>query len=858
MHGILGKQFLPNVPKEEQNRPYAGRTLDLNRIERAIIGSNRGFMRSMTDLSLETLTLDGHASSVIQKRLNRLAALPWEVVPATGEGVNEQQAEDAAGLVRDNLEMIPRFRQKIIDTGWAAYHGRSAQELFWGFNGRKWWVGDLHWVHPRRLSFGPNRDIRVVDLTSDRGNFADVGFAIEDVPYKFLTYKPRLFGDYQEREGLARRFLYWSFFARFGTRERMALMEIFGKPWRIVMPKEGQTPTALNREALTQSFDAINSLGANSTARLPMAMDVQIPQPATNAGQIHEEAIDYANKIISKLALGQTGTTDAVSTGLGSSVGDVHASEEDLIIAADAWNVAEAIEDQLTDAIVIVNHGAHAVRYAPKFVIRTDPPQDRTVEAALIKSAQEVGLRVAEQEAMERLGFREVRDADTVLVPPPPPTAAGMFTMQGAPETPLSALPVAQPDTEPKQLDGDPVDPALQDDSRQVLADKMTEAGVKKCEHNRPNRCPMCGVERVRDFELGPDGEPVWSIKWRPIGGGSPLAVLAEDDAEQVVEELSAMAGAHANRQLAAGQKPTNTVFGSPETLVKRGVTAAAEVTGKLAAAIVGAIEGKKTARAIMAAARGAVRKFNTGSLEDVLEREIIQGSMLGALDADWEGRNERPVQVETFADLWPESILLASVEPPFAGHPRQEALEAFSSRNVVTRDVFDSMQRAAKARAFTVAGAATDTMLAAVQAELTAQIATGAALVDFGRNAAERLKSAGWTPQNSSHLETVFRTNVNTAYSDGRYKQITDPVVMAARPYTQILTVTDSRRRLTHGKAHLWVFKTEDLTRGQLTPFGYNCRCRFRSLSERQVKGLTIHDPSELAAIPLPDPGFN
>lgn len=809
-------------------------------------------MRGITDLSLETLSLDGHASSVVQKRLNRLAALPWEVVPATGEGIERDRAEDMAGLVRENLEMIPSFRQKIVDIGWGVFHGRSGQELDWGYSGRWWVVHNLHWIHPRRLSFGPNRDVRVVDLHSDRGNFADVGFPIEEVPYKFLVYKPRLFGEYAEREGLARRFLYWSFFARFGTRERMGLMEIYGKPWRIVMPKSDAPVTALNREALKESFEAINSLGANSTARLPVAMDVQIPQPATNAGQIHDEAIDYSNKIISKLALGQTGTTDAVSTGLGSNVGDVHASEEDLIIAADAWNVAEAIEDQLTDAIVIVNHGPQAVRYAPKFVIRTDPPMDRAAEVTLIKGAQEVGLRVAEQEAMERLGFREIREEDQVLVPPKIPPAPGMFAMPGAPETPLAALGIEQP----KQLEQDAPPPEVVDDSTQVLADKMTEAGVRKCEHGRPNRCPMCGVERVRDFEMGPDGEPVWGVKWRPIGGGSPTAVLADEDTDEQVEELSAMSRAR-SQQLAEAPKANNTVFGSPETLVKRGVTAAAEVTGKLAAAIVAALKGKRTEKAILAAARGAIRRFNTGELEDVLERELLQGAMLGALDADWEGQNERPVEVETFAELWPDTVLLAAVDPPFAGHSRQSALEAFSSREVVSRRVFDGMQRAAKARAFTVAGASTDTMLAAIQGELTAQVAKGASLVDFADKAAARLESAGWTPVNASHVETVFRTNVNTAYSDGRYSQITDPVVMELRPFTQILTVDDSRRRTTHGRAHLWVFRTEDISREQLTPFGFNCRCRFRSLSSKQAAGLTIHDPSELAAIPLPDPGF-
>lgn len=64
--------------------------------------------------------------------------------------------------------------------------------------------------------------------------------------------------------------------------------------------------------------------------------------------------------------------------------------------------------------------------------------------------------------------------------------------------------------------DGLPGEPAT-DESVAALADKMTAAGVSKCEHGSSNRCRLCGIERVRDFEPGPDGEPVWKVAWRPI-----------------------------------------------------------------------------------------------------------------------------------------------------------------------------------------------------------------------------------------------------------------------------------------------------------------------------------------------------
>lgn len=58
------------------------------------------------------------------------------------------------------------------------------------------------------------------------------------------------------------------------------------------------------------------------------------------------------------------------------------------------------------------------------------------------------------------------------------------------------------------------------------LAAQMTEHNVEKCEHDKPNRCHICGIERTRRLKFGPDGRPVtdpegrqqWVSTWRPIG----------------------------------------------------------------------------------------------------------------------------------------------------------------------------------------------------------------------------------------------------------------------------------------------------------------------------------------------------
>ncbi len=1130
--GALARTYFgDHLPENENYRPYWGRSLDLRAIEGAIIQANYGLMSRLTDLARETIMLDGHANALLQKRLNRVAALDWDVQPAAGPGIDEARAKDRAAEVRDNLEMIPNFRDRIMDIAWGNFDGRSAAELEWYRLGRSWRVRNLHWIHPRRLSFGPDRDLRVIDPQMQYSNFQDVGFALELVPYKFVVFKPRLFGDYQEREGLAPRTLYWSFFARLGKREQMELMEIFGKPWRIMIPKLGTpnvAPGGQNSDAYAAAMSALELLGGRSVARLPPGVELMVVQPQQGAGQVHDQVIQDCRNVLTKMYLGGVATTEAVSTGLGSTIGNVHLSEEDLIIASDARRIAECLEDQLTDAIIVANYGPGEALYAPRFRIRTDPPIDRKEEGERLSLALNVGLRIAEQEARERLGLREVRPDEAYLIrfqrpvepgqQPPPPAAETVWPPGEAPvageipDTPelvvnlpaegdpgsdtnpalpagSGAQPPLLPSGEPAAQPGAPTPPAApspgdgsaagvteassdapDDDEAALLAQRMTELGLERCAHQKVNRCRICGIERVRSgVELDANGEAVWPTVWRPIGGkaaaspapgadapslpapddaalpGASPRVVSDDDAiEDEIEgeidpaspmegddpnddedeetetdvivtrggrqraarllrllslappseggthwhelmpeqhatavdgahthwfqlpdgslvettvsgahqhrfpddecryvwggahvhelvlpggesvatqvdgthehELQATAttqgGAHGHclvltdgatieslrarelqeiledqreampisyrertdrKRLLGTPTPTfllaaqpESVNGSPDDLVSRGVRNFAPQSLAFGVEIAQRCDGKTTPKSIRRAIDAAAKAWDTARFSEPVEQELNHGQWLGALDADYEMRANEKVVPETFTALHAELVLLkkgdAGVEtdPAFSKRPQIDAGRAFIEKEVVTKDVFEQMTAAAQRRSFTVANAASKEIVRVVKRELVRQVASGAELRDFGRAALARLESAGWTPKNPSHVETVFRTNVMGAYNSGRHKQMTQPAVLAARPYWQVLGVGDGapRERKNHAAANNKVFAVTDPGwKRKYPPFGYNCRHRVRSLSKAQGEKIGISKWSDFDN--LPDPGF-
>jgi uncharacterized protein with gpF-like domain len=81
---------------------------------------------------------------------------------------------------------------------------------------------------------------------------------------------------------------------------------------------------------------------------------------------------------------------------------------------------------------------------------------------------------------------------------------------------------------------------------------------------------------------------------------------------------------------------------------------------------------------------------------------------------------------------------------------------------------------------------------------------------------------------------------------------------VLKARPYWQVMGVGDARQRDNHRAVMNWVIRADDaIWKTVHPPFGYQCRCRLRSLSEQLVQklGLQVRHGSEVRD--LPDKGF-
>lgn len=179
--------------------------------------------------------------------------------------------------------------------------------------------------------------------------------------------------------------------------------------------------------------------------------------------------------------------------------------------------------------------------------------------------------------------------------------------------------------------------------------------------------------------------------------------------------------------------------------------------------------------------------------------------------------------------------------DPELIAEPVQPdaAIKFWQERAKLTWDQAKGLADGAKARAFYVTGLYQQDLVQLVSDGIEAALTNGETLPQFKARILQAIESQGW---HGHRVENIFRTNMQSAYSAGRYKKM--QAVKKSRPYWQYLAVMDKRVRPSHAVLHGKVYPADhEFWGSNYPPNGFRCRCSVVTLSERQVKaqGLTV-----------------
>lgn len=218
---------------------------------------------------------------------------------------------------------------------------------------------------------------------------------------------------------------------------------------------------------------------------------------------------------------------------------------------------------------------------------------------------------------------------------------------------------------------------------------------------------------------------------------------------------------------------------------------------------------------------------------------------------------------------------VLEFVDVPTGGSwalPPEQAIQYFRNRGLQPTFNWYEMLGEEHARAFTVAKLTDTDLLAAVQQSLDEALANGVPFRAWAEQLIPTLQDRGWWGRRDvvapggntanvqlgspARLQTIYRSNVQSAYAAGAWDAIADQAELA--PYLLYDAVDDGRTRPEHRAwdgtvlpvSHVW-------WRTHYPPNGWNCRCSVIQLSADDLAdmGLEVTDPPASPTVPWTNP---
>jgi SPP1 gp7 family putative phage head morphogenesis protein len=171
-----------------------------------------------------------------------------------------------------------------------------------------------------------------------------------------------------------------------------------------------------------------------------------------------------------------------------------------------------------------------------------------------------------------------------------------------------------------------------------------------------------------------------------------------------------------------------------------------------------------------------------------------------------------------------------------------KKAVNFLKNRKVLPKEEYQKLDDDARAKAFTVSGYTSLEILQQFSDSLTQAVEEGKTKDDFRKEINSFLEDHGYDAMNPWKSDTIFRTNIQTAYNAGHYKSMTSPETLRLLPYWQYKTAYDGRVRDEHAAMHNAVYRADDpIWDIWYPPNGFRCRCIVRALSRSQVDKMKL-----------------
>ncbi len=378
------------------------------RLANILRAADQGDPLAYFELAEQIEERDLHYLSVLGTRKRAVSQIDVTVVAAS----EERDDVELADMVREWLDR-DELADETFDIMDGVGKGLSFTEIVWDFSEGQYRPDRLEWRDPRFFTFD-QKDGRTPLLRGGTdGRSPDAPLE----PFKFITHHVKAKSGLPVRSGIARVAAWAWMFKAFTQRDWAVFAQTYGQPIRL-----GKFDSTASKADKATLWRAVANIAGDCAALIPKGMELEFIQ-APNLGaasDLYERRADWLDRQISKGVLGQTGTTDSKTGGMGDAGNRVHNDVREDIERADCKALAATLNRDLVRPWVDLERGPRPRGQYPRIKIERPEAEDLARLSTVLANLVPLGLKVQQSVVRDKLGIPDPKDDADLLRPAAP------------------------------------------------------------------------------------------------------------------------------------------------------------------------------------------------------------------------------------------------------------------------------------------------------------------------------------------------------------------------------------------------------------------------------------------------------
>ncbi|OZN24432.1 hypothetical protein CFY87_09320 [Actinobacillus seminis] len=378
-----------------------------SKLKQILEDAENGDIQAQHQLFMDIEEQDSSIAANMMTRKRSVLTLDWRIVEPRNATPEEEKLQ---AEIDELFYQYPNLEDLFIDLMDAVGHGFSALEIEWKLENGKYIP---HNFIPRPQSwFKLDKDDSLLLRTPAN----QMGEPLR--PFGWVVHRHKSRSTQLARDGLYRILAWIYMYKHYSVRDFAEFLELYGMPIRI--GKYGAGATNAEKRTLLR---ALAEIGHNAAGIMPESMQIELHNVA-NAGAASGnnpflQMVDWCEKSIARLILGQTLTSGADGKSSTNALGNVHNEVRRDLMISDAKQIAQTITQQIILPYLQINVDPNiAPHRVPYFEFDTKEYEDLSVFADAIPKLTGIGVQISESWVRDKLGIPEPQEGELILSTP--------------------------------------------------------------------------------------------------------------------------------------------------------------------------------------------------------------------------------------------------------------------------------------------------------------------------------------------------------------------------------------------------------------------------------------------------------